>query len=265
VLSASRSPLVVITRPQPQAAAWAEAVQAVGMTALALPLIDIRPSRATAALSAWGARVGDYHALMFVSAAAVTHFFAAQTTPLLGDWRAWATGPGTAQALVSVGVPEARIDMPPAEAGLWDSEALWAVVHPGLLALRDRGLDRPLRVLIVRGSDANGRMAGRDWLAQQLGSLGVGVDFAVAYERHVPDIGAAVAQDPRMLRATWVFSSAEAVANLRAQCAEHGWHDAKAVVTHPRIAEAARGAGFGVVCESLAGIDQVLASIKSLA
>lgn len=265
VLTGAPQPLVVITRPQPQAAVWAEGAQAAGMAVLALPLIDIRPSRASAALAAWGARASEFHAVMFVSAAAVTHFFAAQTVPPPGHWRAWATGPGTAQALVSAGIPMARIDMPLAESGQWDSEALWAVVRPGLLALLDRGVDVPPRVLVVRGSDAQGQMAGRDWLAQQLTSIGVEVAFAVAYERHVPDVGAAVRQDPRLKQAVWVFSSSEAIANLRSCCPSQDWGAAKAVVTHPRIAEAARGAGFGVVCESLAGIEQVLASIKSLA
>jgi uroporphyrinogen-III synthase len=241
-------------------------MQAAGLAVVTLPLIDIRPSRQPEALAAWGKRAGEHHALMFVSAPAVVHFFAAQTAPLAGHWRAWATGPGTANALRAAGVPSDRIDMPPAQASQWDSEALWAVVQPGLAALLASGPgSSPPRVLIVRGSGAQGQMAGRDWLAQQLTQMGVGVDFAVAYERHLPDIGGALGDDSSLSCAIWVFSSSEAIGNLQLMHPAGDWRGAKAVVTHPRIAEAAHAAGFGVVCESLPGIDPVLASIKSIA
>ncbi|MGE3348297.1 MAG: uroporphyrinogen-III synthase, partial [Ramlibacter sp.] len=40
---------------------------------------------------------------------------------------------------------------------------------------------------------------------------------------------------------------------------------ARAVATHPRIAQAAREAGFGVVCESRPALADVVASIESFA
>jgi uroporphyrinogen-III synthase len=42
------------------------------------------------------------------------------------------------------------------------------------------------------------------------------------------------------------------------------WESARAVTTHPRIAKAARSAGFGVVWESRPTLDAVVASIESV-
>ncbi|MFO1272722.1 MAG: hypothetical protein U1F50_13800 [Rubrivivax sp.] len=50
-------------------------------------------------------------------------------------------------------------------------------------------------------------------------------------------------------RHLWVFSSSEAVRNLQALAPGADWSPALAVASHPRIAEAARAAGFGRVDE----------------
>jgi uroporphyrinogen-III synthase len=63
----------------------------------------------------------------------------------------------------------------------------------------------------------------------------------------------------------WLFSSSEAVANLRALLPDQSWQQARAVATHPRIAQAARDAGFAVVCESRPALADVVASIESFA
>jgi uroporphyrinogen-III synthase len=260
-------PAVVVTRPEPDASAWVAQLAGSGIAAVALPLITIRPSRAGAAVADQWAQLDRYQALMFVSAQAVGHFFAARPTAPAGQmphdtWRAWATGTGTARALLQAGVAPARIDMSRDPQAQMDSEALWAQVQAQLPPAPAAPVSR---VLIVRGSDAHGRMAGRDWLAQQLQSRGVAVDFAVAYERHAPDWSPAQrAQVQGYAQAVWVFSSSEAITNLQALMPAQHWHQARAVATHPRIAQAARLAGFGVVCESRPGLDAVLASIKSL-
>jgi uroporphyrinogen-III synthase len=62
----------------------------------------------------------------------------------------------------------------------------------------------------------------------------------------------------------WLFSSSEAVANLQSLLPDQSWQQARAVATHPRIAQAARTAGFGVVCESRPILGAVVASIESL-
>ena len=280
----SALPQVVVTRPQPEAQAWVDALAQRGVRAIALPLIEIRPSRHAPALASAWAEISCFQAVMFVSASAVRYFFAArppESCPAAIDaWRAWATGPGTAKALQQAGIPPERIDCPLADSPQLDSEALWAQVKPQINEAADTARPhgrptRPRRVLIVRGSDAQGRKAGRDWLAQQLSAQGIHVEFAVAYERHGPPWSAAMRIQARQASFSdgggsaqdapvWVFSSSEAVANLRQALPDLSWANACAIATHPRIAQAARTAGFGVVCESRPGLDAVLASLASI-
>jgi uroporphyrinogen-III synthase len=283
----------VVTRPQPQADGWVAALQQAGVEASALPLIETRAnahgSANAAAVRAVWQRLGDFHALMFVSAAAVAHFFAARPAaePVanwVDGWRAWATGPGTAAALRAVGVPDWQIDQPLAGAVQFDSEALWARIAGQIERVAQTTSEpKPRRVLIVRGGDAWGQMAGRDWLAQQLQARGVAVEFAVAYTRHAPvwttdlrhtllqygeqsiEQGKAESRVKSPLkRAVWVFSSSEAIENLREGLPKADWRGAVAVATHPRIAQTAAQAGFGRVLASGGSLDAVIASIKSL-
>lgn len=257
---------VVVTRPQREAAGWVEALQARGFEALALPLIAIGPAPDAHALQAARDRWEQFTAVMFVSANAVAAFFeeieaAARTPRALGaiKIRAWATGPGTAQALRAAGVPAAMVDAPPADAPQFDSEALWrqvsAQVRPGN------------RVLLVRGAGAGGEPAGRDWLATQLQQAGVQVETVAAYTRSLPQwspaqfaTAAGAAQDG----SAWLFSSSEAIANLCTLLPQQDWSAARAVATHERIAQAARDAGFGVVCLSRPGVAAISAALESI-
>ena len=61
----------------------------------------------------------------------------------------------------------------------------------------------------------------------------------------------------------WLFSSSQAVAHLTELLPAQDWRSARAVATHPRIAQAARSAGFGVVCESRPSLDAVAAALES--
>lgn len=281
-------PQVVVTRPQPEAQAWVDTLAQKGVRAIALPLIEIYPSRCVAELVSVWVEITRFQAVMFVSASAVRHFFAARppescltTSAAIATWRAWATGPGTAKALLQVGMPSERIDCPSADSPQLDSEALWAQVKPQIdgtvdAVWQDHRPTGPRRVLIVCGSDAQGHRAGRDWLAQQLSALGVHVEFAVAYERHGPQWSTAMQAQARQASlsdgggglsqdaSVWVFSSSEAIANLRQTLPDLNWAPVCAVATHPRIAQAARAAGFGVVCESRPDLDAVLASVASI-
>jgi uroporphyrinogen-III synthase len=122
-------------------------------------------------------------------------------------------------------------------------------------------------VLIVRGGDAKGQGAGRDWLAEQLRDAGAKVDDVVAYRRIRPVWTAA--QEALARRwvddgSIWLFSSSEAVANLVASLPGQSFGQARAVATHPRIAQAAREAGFGCVLKTRPTLDDVVASIESL-
>jgi uroporphyrinogen-III synthase len=176
------------------------------------------------------------------------------------ETRAWTTGPGTTGAVLACGWPPERLDAPPTGPAQFDSEALWARVqpqiHPGL------------RVLIVRGGDAHGRLAGRPWLAGQLQAAGAHVGQVVAYRRVAPrldDAQRALATAAAQDGSGWLFSSSEAVANLRAALPALAWAGALALATHPRIAQAAREAGFGAVRTVAPSVEAVAASIESQA
>ncbi|KLN55634.1 uroporphyrinogen-III synthase [Variovorax paradoxus] len=251
---------VIVTRPAREAAQWADEFRAAGLDAAVLPLIVIEPAADAEPLRAAWKRLPDYAALMFVSATAVEHFFlhSEKGQRAIGP-RFWATGPGTARALLRAGVPADAIDAPPSDAARFDSEALWERVR-GQVA-------QGVRVLIVRGGDAAGHPNGRDWLASEIDAAQGLRDTVVAYRRLPPsldDKARALALDGAAGRAIWLFSSSEAIANLRLAMPGTDWHAASAVATHPRIGEAARAAGFGSVrvCSPLR--EALVASIESL-
>jgi uroporphyrinogen-III synthase len=249
---------VIVTRPAAEAAEWVEVLQGHGFDAVSLPLIEVRAVNDAASLrSAWQ-RIGEYRAVMFVSANAVRAFFAARPEGAQADIRAWATGAGTRAALAAAGVR--GIDSPPDESAQFDSEALWQVVGTQC-ANGDR-------VLIVRGTEAGSQTAtGRDWLAQRLAACGAHVDQLAAYVRACPAFAPhelALASTAANDGSVWLFSSSQAIVNLRARLPGTDWSKTRAVATHPRIARAARDAGFGVVCVSRPPMAEVIAALESL-
>ena len=226
------------------------------------------------ALDAARANIGTYRALMFVSGNAVVHFFEPKRPVALDihalaaiKTRAWAPGPGTARALEQAGVPRSAIDGPAPDAPQFDSEALWQQVAPQV--------QPGDRVLIVRGRSATPQSAhespqgnGREWLAQQIEARGGQVEFVVAYQRGAPRFTAqevALAQQAARDGSVWLLSSSEAVAHLAEALPGQHWGAAHALATHPRIAEAARAAGFGTVRECRPALEDVVASIESAA
>ncbi len=260
---------VIVTRAQREAKRWAADLSAQGFDALALPLIAVGPLADTAALQQAWRHLDDYVGVMFVSANAVDYFFASKP-PSAPDFsaqssvktRAWATGPGTARALSRLGVAPQRIDAPAPDAGQFDSEALWRVVGSQI---------RPgQRVLIVRGADDgdaadSAQGSGREWFAQRVAAAGAAAEFVVAYRRSAPEFGGTereLACQAATDGSVWLFSSAQALANLRAALPGQNWLRARALATHPRIASAAKIAGFGVVCESRPTLPEVVAALK---
>ncbi|MEO9100955.1 MAG: uroporphyrinogen-III synthase [Burkholderiaceae bacterium] len=259
---------VVLTRPAAQSERWAAEMRTQGIRTVVLPLLEIAAPHDLGPVQECWSQLQRYAAVFFVSSNAVTHFFAAKPADaqaesafLATNTRAWAPGPGSAAALREAGVAPPCIDQPAADAVQFDSESLWRAVQPQV---------RPgQQVLIVRGLGADGRLAGRDWLAQQLQQAGVLVDQVGAYQRRAPRWQPAqLAQAEVALQqgAWWLFSSAEAVANL-ARLLPQGLQtelaNANAIATHPRVAHAARAAGFSVVHESQPTLLAVLASIRS--
>ena len=135
--------------------------------------------------------------------------------------------------------------------------------------LRQRQIGPGDRVLIVRGANAPTAEGGngREWLARQIAAAGGAVDFVAAYERGAPCLDAqqlVLAQAAASDSSVWLLSSSEAIANLRAVLPAQHWGMARALTTHPRIAQAARAAGFGSVHECRPAFDEVAASIESL-
>lgn len=250
---------VFVTRPEQEARRWVDELRQRGFEALSIPLIAIEPVADAALLRAAWQGLPACRAAMFVSGNAVRHFFAA--APGAASWppatRAWATGAGTLGALVSAGVPRECVDAPAADAAQFDSETLWPQVRPQV-----RAGDR---VLIVRGGDASGAAAGRDWLARQLAAAGAAVETVASYRRGPPVLDAQQRADALAgaTGAVWLFSSSEAIGHLRGLFPGQSWQAARAVATHPRIAQAARDAGFGVVCESRPSVDDVTAVLES--
>ncbi|MDP3225583.1 MAG: uroporphyrinogen-III synthase [Rubrivivax sp.] len=229
---------LIVTRPLAQAQGWVRDLQAQGLDAQALPLIDIVPVGDAAPLHQAWRQLQGLSLVMFVSANAVEHFFAARPPDV--QWPAGlpagSTGPGTTAALQSHGV--ALIEAPPADAPQFDTEALWARLSSWPWAGR--------RVLAVRGED------GRDWLADTLRRQGAQVSFVAAYRRRPSMLDAAAAalltaaQDAPAQH-LWLFSSSQAVGHLQGLASQADWSAAGALASHPRIAQAARAAGFGWV------------------
>lgn len=251
---------VVVTRPAPEAQRWVEGLHERGIAAVALPLLAIGPPADTGPLRAAWQALGRYGAAMFVSANAVRGFFAAAPAPWpAAGPRAWAPGPATQEALRAAGVAPSLIDAPAPDAAQFDSEHLWAQV---------RGqLQRGDRLLLLRGADATGRSAGREWLARQLAEAGVEVDTVAAYARQpaawLPEQGT-LATRLADAGALWLFSSSEAVACLGQLAPAADWARARALATHPRIAQAAHALGFRSVHQTRPALEDVVASIESI-
>ena len=280
---------VIVTRPAHDAQHWVEQLQLGGTSAHALPLIEIAPASAAqdidALQQAWQT-LDRYAACMFVSGNAASYFFTQKSLLAQCKWaqpainniaactlpgvpmglRFMAPGPGTAAALLAEGVPAGQIDTPSADALQFDSEALWQVV--GQRDWQGR------RVLVVRGQSrgsgpAAAASSGRDWLTRQLHGAGAQVDLVSVYERRAPCLSEAqleCAQQASTDGSVWLFSSSEAVANLSSALglSVPDWRRARAIATHPRIAETLRAAGWGVVVASRPALSDILGTLRSI-
>ena len=252
---------VLVTRPASEALRWAQALRDCGLQAESLPLIEIAPLSDVTSLQTLWQDIHRYAAVMFVSANAVQHFMALRPAGFMPQSQAWGTGPGTQAALLAAGWPAERIRCPGPDAPRFDSEALWALVCGEVKPWAGR------EVLIVRGADAHGQLAGRDWLAQQLQAVGVIVVQCVAYVRRAP-----VPQSVQLARARealrdgswWLFSSSEAAQNLAQWLPQGIGPQARALATHPRIAERLQQQGWGRVELVPATLQGQVASIECL-
>jgi uroporphyrinogen-III synthase len=244
---------LIVTRPRPQCAAWLARLAALGVDAVALPLIDILPARDPGPPRAAWAELPAIDLAVFVSPNAVEQFFAhADGAVWPASTLAACVGPGSAQALAAHGVPAALIVQPAPDAAGLDSEHLWQQLQP-------RRTWAGARVLLLRGD------GGREWLAERLSEAGAQVQSVTVYHRAAPRFDAVEQALLASARArpqafAWLFSSAEAIGHLPApalpgQCA---------IATHPRIADAARAAGFSPVVLARPEPEAVTRALKGL-
>lgn len=263
---------LLVTRPEPQASAWAEALRQAGVPAQALPLIAITPPPRPEAVTQLWHELAHHtdsttspaapqapasprpRALMFVSPAAVEGFF--RLRPEGCTWPpgtlATAPGPGTAQVLLQVGATAGlgaqHIVSPAADAEQFDSETLWPLLAP----MNWQGT----RVAIVSGGDASGAQ-GRTWLTDRWRDAGAEVDTVQAYQRGpgawTPEQAALARDALSHPDTTWLLSSSQALDFLLdhhlPQLGPAHWQAARAgdlrlLCTHPRIAEHAAQRGI---------------------
>ena len=163
---------VLVTRPAPQAAALAQAIEAAGGEAFVFPALAIEAVPHDA-LQAPLARLREADLAIFISPSAAQFGMAAIQAGggLAPATEIFAVGPGTARALQAQGIR--AVITPDGQ----DSEAL--------LALRQLADVAGKRVVIVRG------VGGRTLLADTLAARGAQVGFLECYRRVLPRADAA--------------------------------------------------------------------------
>jgi uroporphyrinogen-III synthase len=223
---------ILVTRPARQAGGFAEKIAALGGQPIIFPAIVILPPSDPAPVARAHSVLADYDYAIFVSANAVEY-----GVPDPRNWPtklvAFAPGPGTADALTSVGVAGVRIP-----ASTFDSE--------GLLDLPELAASSGKRVVIFRGE------GGREYLGDALAALGAQVDRVTCYRRAKPESGAAglyeAFRDGRIGAVT--ITSSEGLDNLWELgdvAMRAAWRRCPTFVPHPRIAARARELGLDVV------------------
>jgi uroporphyrinogen-III synthase len=250
---------VVITRPRAQAAALARAVEALGRTAVVLPLLEIAPLADQSQLARVLAGLAEYAMVAFVSPNAIDAAFAH-----IGAWPAGVPlavlGEGSRVALARHGIDGGDVTIvSPPDAAHSDSEHLLAVLDLPALAGK--------RVLIVRGEN------GRELLADALRAAGVMVETVAAYRRSVPPLTPELAATlARLLERPndWIITSSEALRGLVGLLREMDSDRAVAkmqqqhlIVPHARIAETARALGLACVTLTGSGDARLLAALQS--
>src|SRR5471032_982587 len=276
----TQRPAVVVTRPLGQSTVLLGLLEQAGFESIEFPLIDIGPVADAAPLHA---ALGELYApaplgfalVVFVSPNAIDHAFAALSSAWPLQIPIGVVGPGSVAALARQGVAASAYTIISPAAGAtvtetptdprYDSEALHAAIeaHFGHDGLKDK------RVLIVRGD------GGREWLADALSEAGAKVEKVAAYRRIVPEptmrdwerIHALLAGVPH----AWLLTSSEGVRNLEELDREHLTVDetltlkhAPLVTPHPRIAEAARQAGFDRITVSGAGDERIVQALGGI-
>ena len=266
---------VILTRPVGQSQSWREVLCSAGYAVEDWPLIETQAVDSNSAIQqAWRERA-LCRAWMFVSAPAVTYFFAHRPAQAaLDGLRCWATGPGTRRALREQGVPDDAIDAPADDAAQFDTEHLWDVVRAQVAAWPAgqsvaivRGTEDTASGVSVETVQAEQQGVGRDWLASQLSHQGVQIRWVVVYRRGPPDWDEERREQARRAAedgSVWVFSSSLAVQYLTQLLPQMSWSAARAVATHGRIAQALQAQGWGQVSVCKPQASELLRLLSSL-
>jgi uroporphyrinogen-III synthase len=222
---------VLVTRPARQAGPFAARLAALGAAPVVFPAIAILPADDPAPLKAVHAALEHYDFAVFVSANAA-EYGVPPGRPWPSRVTALAPGPGTAEALIALGLPDVRTPTT-----TFDSDGLLAL--PLLAAVRGR------RAVVFRGD------GGRETLPAALRARGAEVDIVACYRRAAPSslegLEAAFAEG-RIDAIT--LTSSEGIDNLWTRLAEPAraaWRGCPSFVPHPRIAARARELGLAVV------------------
>jgi uroporphyrinogen-III synthase len=267
---------VLVTRPEPQASAWVADLRGQGVDAHALPLIAIEgPAQPQAVQHLWQT-LPSQRLLMFVSPAAVAWFFKLRPDGLMwpAGTLAATPGPGTARALQeagrAVGLPVEQILCPDTDAAQFDSESLWPVLSP--LDWQDQ------HVSIISGGDQN-EAIGRNWLTAQWQARGAQVQSVLTYQRGAGQWSPsqqALAHQALQAPADhiWLFSSSQAIdllvshhlpmlAASQPDILPVDWSGARALCTHPKIAQKAAQLGFSRIEQARPTLDAVVQALRT--
>jgi uroporphyrinogen-III synthase len=242
---------VAVTRPAHQAGALAQKLEDAGANVIRFPTIEIAVPEDLRPFYQVLDQLKDHDIAVFVSPNAVARAMdlICARGALPGHLLVAAIGDSTVSALRQRGVREVI-----APEHSFDSEALMA-----LPALRDVA---GKRVVIFRGE------GGRELLGDTLAARGAHVVYAECYRRVVPHI------DTKRLFDAWardalqafVVTSSIGLRNLASMIGERGMPMLAATamfVSHPRIAENARGLGISRVIVTAAGDDGIVAGISA--
>lgn len=231
---------VVVTRPAGQADTLCAALAALGAEPLRFPLLTITPVADPALLQDTARRLADFSLAFFVSPNAVNLALDAMLpfAPWPDSLAVATVGKGSEAALAARGFA----DVIAPQSG-FDSESVLALpaFQAGAVAGR--------RVLILRGD------GGRDLLGDTLVQRGATVEYLTCYHRGGPSDDPA----PLVARArggrldALTLTSSEGVVHLAALPGAADLRPVPVFVPHPRIAAAARDAGFSTVIATGAG------------
>lgn len=195
---------ILVTRSPHQASELADALRALGVEPILIPIIELTAPATYAPLDAALAQLDTFHWLLFTSANAV-EAFAARVKHLsifYPHCHTAAIGPATARVLQAINLTPTLI--PPKAV----AESLAAALLPH--ALQPGG--KPTRFLLIRAETA------RDHLPETLRAAGAEVTIAPAYRTVIPETSVTAIQtlfaDPKNYPTAITFTSSSTAENL---------------------------------------------------